>query len=90
MIIDLELRKQPPSSYLYALSYNKLVVLKEYLDEILKSGKIQLSKSSAGAPIFIVSKPHDRGLHIVINYHSLNAITIKDKYPLLLMTDLIN
>ena len=66
------------------------MVLKEYLDEILKSGKIQLSKSPAGAPIFIVPKPHGRGLHIVVDYHDLNAITIKDKYPLPLMTDLID
>ena len=90
MVIDLESGKQPPSGHLYALSHNELVVLKEYLDEMLKSEKIQLSKSPAGAPIFIVPKPHGRGLRIVVNYHNLNAITIKDKYPLPLMTDLID
>ena len=90
MVIDLEPGKQPPSGHLYALSHNELVVLKEYLDEMLKSGKIRPSKSPAGAPIFIVPKPHGRGLRIVVDYHGLNAITIKDKYPLPLMTDLID
>src|SRR5437764_12316774 len=90
MVINLEPGKQPPSDHLYTLSHNELVVLKEYLDEMLKSGKIRLSKSPAGAPIFIVPKSHGRGLRIVVDYCSLNAITIKDKYPLPLMTDLID
>jgi len=88
MVIDLELGKQPPSGKLYPLSPDELGLLKKYLDEKLRTGKIQPSKSSARAPIFFANEANSK-LRIVVDYHSLNAITIKDKYPLLLMTILM-
>jgi len=52
MTIELEPEKQPPSWKLYPLSPDELKLLKEYMDEMLKNGKIRPSKSSACAPIF--------------------------------------
>ena len=88
--IDLELGKQPSSSHLYPLSHNELEMLHEYIDEMFKAGKIRPSKGSAGAPVFFVPKSHGRGLRVVVNYRGLNAITIKDKYPLPLMSELMD
>jgi len=88
MTIDLEPRKQPPSGKLYPLSPDELELLKEYLDEMLKNGKIRPSKSSAGALIFFAKQANGK-LRIVVDYRGLNAITIKDKYPLPLMTTLM-
>jgi len=85
MVIDLEPGKQPPSGKLYPLSPNELELLKEYHDEILRTGKIQPSKSTTGAPIFFAKQANGK-LRIVVDYRVLNAITIKDKYPLPLMT----
>ena len=90
MEIDLEPRKQPPSSHLYSLSYNELEAIWEYIEEMLKAGKIRPSKSPASVPIFFVSKLHVRGLWIVVDYHGLNAITINNRYPLLLMSELMD
>jgi len=56
MTIDLEPGKQPPSGKLYPLSPDELELLKEYLDEMLKNGKIRPSKSSTSAPIFFANK----------------------------------
>jgi len=81
MTIDLKPRKQPPSGKLYPLSPDELELLKEYLDEMLKNGKIRHSKSSASAPIFFAKQANGK-LRIVVDYRGLNAITIKDKYPL--------
>ena len=78
MSIDLEPGKQPPSGRLYPLSHDEMEYLRAYIDEMLKSGKIRPSKSPCGAPIFIVPKPHGRGLRVVVDYRGLNAITIKD------------
>jgi len=86
--IDLEPGKQPPSGKLYPLSLDEPQLLKEYLDEMLKNGKTRPSKSSAGAPIFFVKLANGK-LRIVVDYRGLNAITIKDKYPLPLMTTLM-
>jgi len=88
MTIDLEPGKQPPSGKLYPLSPDELKLLKEYLDEMLENGKIRPSKSSACAPIFFAKQANGK-LQIVVDYGVLNAITIKDKYPLPLMTTLM-
>jgi len=88
MTIDLEPGKQPPSGKLYPLSPDELELLKEYLDEMLKNGKIRPGKSSAGAPISFAKQANGK-LRIVVDYHGLNAITTKDKYPLPLMTTLM-
>jgi len=86
--IDLELGKQPSSGKLYHLSLDELEELKEYLEKILKNGKIRPSKSSAGTPILFVKQANGK-LRIVVFYRGLNATTIKDKYALPVMTTLI-
>jgi len=85
MVIDLEPGKKPPSGKLYPLSLKELELLKEYLDEILRNGKIQASKSSAGGPIFFAKQANSK-LRIVGDYRDLNAITLKNKHALPLMT----
>jgi len=55
---------------------------------MLRNGKIRPSKSSAGTPIFFVKHANGK-MGIVVHYRGLNAITIKDKYPLPLMTTLM-
>jgi len=88
MTIDLEPGKQPPSRKLYNLSADELELLKDYLGEMLKNGKIRASKSSAGAPIFFAKQANSKWRKIV-DYRGLNAITIKDKYLLPIMTTLM-
>jgi len=88
MTIDLEPRKQPPSGKLSPLSPDELEVLKEYIDEMLKNGKIRSSKSSASIPIFFLKQANSK-LRIVDDYCGLNTVTIIDKYPLPLMTILM-
>jgi len=88
MTINLELGKQPPSEKLYPLSPDELELLEEYLNEMLKNGKIRPSKRGARAPIFFAKRANGK-LRIVVAYRGLNSNTIKDKYPLLLMTTLM-
>ena len=88
--IDFEPGKQLPSGYLYPLSHNELEALREYINEILKTGKIKPSKGSAGVPVFFVLKMHGKGLRVVVDYCGLNTIMIKDRYSLPLMSELIN
>jgi len=88
MTIELKPGKQPPSGKLYPLSPDELGLLKEYLDEMQKNGKNRPSKRSAGATIFFTKQANGK-LQIVVDYRALNAITIKDKYPVPLMTILI-
>jgi len=54
---------------------------------MLKQGKISPSKSPPGAPILFVPKPDGR-LRLVVDYRGLNKVTIQNKYPIPLMTEL--
>jgi hypothetical protein len=45
------------------------------------------SDASMGVPIIFVPKPYGK-LRLCVNYRGLNAVTIKDPYPLSLMDEL--
>jgi len=85
--IDLEPDAQPPWGPIYPLSQKPLEALRKCLDDMLKQGKISPSKSPAGAPILFVPKPDGR-LRLVVDYRGLNKVTIHNKYPIPLMTEL--
>jgi len=59
------------------------------VDDQLRKGYIRLSKSPQTSPVFFVSKK-DGKKRMVIDYYSLNEQTIKNNYPLPLITDLID
>ena len=85
--IDIKPDQQPPWGPIYPLSEKQLKALRTYLDDMLKQGKISRSKSPAGAPILFVPKP-DGHLRLVVDYRGLNKVTIHNKYPILMMTEL--
>ena len=59
------------------------------MDNQLKKGYIRLSKSLQMLPVFFVSKKNG-SKKIVMNYCNLNNQTVKNNYPFLLITDLID
>ena len=74
---------------IYSLSAKEQEELNKFLDEHLKSGRIRPSKSSYASPFFFVKKK-DSLLHPVQDYRRLNELTIKNKYPLPLIQELID
>ena len=83
--IDLLPNTMPPRRRLYSLSPPERLAMDEYIREVLKTGFIRPSRSPAGAGFFFVGKK-DGGLRPCIDYRGLNKITIKDRYPLPLMS----
>jgi hypothetical protein len=86
--IDLKEGETPPWGPVYALNEVELETLREWLKEMLWMGKIRPSKSPAAAPILFVPKPHGRGLTLCVDYRGINKITIANRYPLPLMSEL--
>ena len=78
-----------PYSPLYNLSQTELEVLQDYIETNLTSGFIRCSKSSSGAPIVFV-KRKDGSLRLCVNYCGLNAITIRNQYPLPLIPEIMD
>lgn len=87
--IELKSDSEPFRSKIYPLSPNEQAELDVFLDENLKSGRIRPSKSPIAAPVFFVKKK-DGSLRLVQDYRKLNSFTIKNSYPLPLISDLIN
>ena len=55
--------------------------LNSYIEDLLKAGVIEPSRSSFNAPLFCVPKGTDgKGLRLVLDYRRLNEKTVEDKY----------
>jgi hypothetical protein len=59
----------------------ELAMLKEHIRELLKKGFIHPSSSPWGAPVIFVPKK-DSTQRLCMDYHALNEVTVKNKYPL--------
>ena len=59
------------------------------LDKLLANGAIQPSRSPYGAPVVFIKKK-DGELRMCIDYRALNKITIKNKYPIPRIDDLMD
>ena len=82
--------KEPKfKSKLYPMNLDEQKQLDEFLDENLKTGRIQPSKSPIGAPVFFIKKK-DGSLRLVQDYRALNEITLKNHYPLPLIQELFD
>ncbi len=79
--IELEAGSQPVARPTYRMSAAELDELKKQLDELLEQQFIQPSKSPFGAPILFVKKK-DGSTRMCVDYRALNKLTIKNKYPL--------
>jgi hypothetical protein len=73
----------------YPMSTDELKELKKQLAEQLRKGFIRESSSSWGAPVLFVEKK-DLSQRLVMDYRSLNKVTIKNKYPLPRINDLFD
>lgn len=87
--IQLVKKEQPSYRFIYAFNSVEWVTLTAYIKTHLKTGFIQPSKSPAWAFIFF-DKKLNGSLWLCINYWGLNNLTIKNQYPLLLISELLN
>ena len=87
--INLEDSAVPLLGPIYSLSQLELETLREYINENLCSSFIRPTNSPCGAPVLFVKKK-DGSLRLCVDYRGLNKITRKDRYPLPLISDLLD
>jgi len=88
-VIDLNDDFKASKARVYPLSRNEKKEVQKFVNEHLKKGYIRLSKLPQTSPVFFVGKK-DEGKHMVMDYRRLNKQTVKNNYPLPLITDLVN
>src|SRR5258706_267247 len=86
--INVEEGVKPIHGPIYSLSPPELVALQEFLEEHTRNAFIHPSKSPWGSPILFVKKK-DGSLCLCMDFHALNRVTEKDRYPLPLISDLL-
>jgi hypothetical protein len=80
-IIELQPGIAPISKRSYCMPPNELAELKIQLQNLLDKGFIHPSASPWGCPALFMKKK-DNSLRLCVDYRPLNAVTIKNKYPL--------
>lgn len=87
--IELTTDFQPVDCKVYPMAPNEQKELDVFLEENLRSGRIVLSKSPMASPFFFIKKK-DGKLRSVQDYRKLNDMTIKNRYPLPLIQELLD
>lgn len=72
----------------YRYAAEQKSVIEQIINEMLKAGIIQHSHSSYASPVVLVKKK-DNTWRMCVDYRGLNAITIKDKFPIPLIEELL-
>ena len=78
----------PPFKPVYRLSKPEQAECMEQIKALLEKGHIVPSSSPYAAPILFVPKK-DGGLRMCVDYRALNKQTIKNRYPLPRIDDLL-
>jgi hypothetical protein len=88
-VIELKPGTTPIYKTPYRMATPELAELKEHTKELLEKGFIHPSSSLWGAPVIFILKK-DGTQRLCKDYHALNEVTIKNKYPLPRIDDLFD
>jgi len=91
IVHDIHLQQDAPlpNIGMYRLSDLENAEIKKQVQEMLDKGFIKLSASPCGSPIMLVRKEYG-SWRMCIDYKALNKITIKNRYPLPHIDDVLN
>ena len=89
-VIELTLNFKVFNKSAYNHSEKELQVQQNYISENITHDWIQVSKSSVFSSCMFTVKKNIMNLHLIVDYRSLNAVTVKNQYPLPLIDILLN
>jgi hypothetical protein len=91
--IEFVIELKPGTAPIYKTPFRmitpELAELKEHSKELLEKGFIPPSSSPWGAPMIFVRKK-DGTMRLCVDYHALNEVNLKNKYPLPRIDDLFD
>src|ERR1044072_4711969 len=87
--IDLVPGTGPISIAPYLMAPAELAELKDQLEDLLSKGFIRPSVSPWGAPVLLVKKKDGKS-RLCVDYRQLNKVTVKNRYPLPRIDDLMD
>ena len=88
-VIEIDKEARPPAKRAYRLSPDELKELHTQLTDLLRSGYIRPSKSPYAAPVIFVKKATGE-MRLCVDFRALNEITVRNRYPLPLIDELLD
>ena len=70
------------------MSREEMEEVRQWVNENLSKGFIEASQAPWASPIIFVRKPGG-GIRLCVDYRKLNEISVKDRYPLPLIDDIL-
>ena len=86
--IELQLRAISFIKRVYKMLKKQVIIVKEYIEEILGKGYIRASTFLYAALVLIIKKP-DNDLRICVNYRALNVLIIRNQNVFSLIRDIL-
>ena len=86
--IPLEPGSKPPFRHAYRLSPRELVEAETQIADLIARGLVEPSTSPYSSPILFIQKK-DGSLRMCVDYRALKKLTVKKKYPLPWIVDLL-
>ncbi|KAJ3707739.1 hypothetical protein LUZ61_011444 [Rhynchospora tenuis] len=87
--IPLKTDSSPVNLRPYRFSYFQKLEIEKIIEELLKSGYIRPSTSPFASPILLVKKK-DQTWRMCVDYRQLNECTVKNKFPIPIIDDLLD
>ena len=87
--ITLETGHNPPNSWPYRYSPHQKDEIERQVAEMLAAGVVQTSMSPYASPV-LLDKKKDGSWRFCVDYRKINAITIKNKFPLPIVDELLD
>ncbi|KAK1629780.1 hypothetical protein QYE76_004095 [Lolium multiflorum] len=80
---------KPPNIRPYRMSHSQKNAIEQLIQKMLKNSEIRLSNSPFSSPAILVKKK-DKSWRLCVDYRGLNELTIKNKFPIPVIEDLLD
>ena len=82
--------EEPIHSRQFRIPLEHRQTIYDWVDELLKKGAIEVSKSRFNSPIFLVPKPHGHGMRAVLDFRAVNLNSVPDRYTIREVRDCVD